>query len=633
MNLFLVMFACSGDKGTTEDTAVASDVQDSAVSVDTGEISEPSSTETGDCSDGDVRTSQRSCGEGTEVDVCQEGTWVSSGICLLQGPDEEISYPRADIFAGYFPVEWDFGTSESNRIHGWSYYLRAFDLIQDQPVKEVGWGQWTKPSMPDAGLDVCGIHPHGFTCEGMDPNEAELASCGYTDYQSLEDCAVWCCGEEDKCGVRGSIEGGMGYWMYTLETQHVKWMMPASTNMNYEIFGGTFGHEAPKPCTELGGAVRISNQIIVPNDFFSFSGEKIDGFVGYMLSKTPIGKRSDTDNANYWTIIVDTENYSGPVLYISSWFWDSRVNWHPQSVSWSDPRALIGYIAEGFEGGMGYIEATDEEGNRWLRTNRWALPQDRDGSGTLNRSTLFTAHAQYHEDWAIEAMEPMLSGTGTPEERSVSYVQTVGAAKQNLASCTEPTDDAGFQVGVEDESGELVWSGFGAGAITPEEATLPAQQAAGCSTTLTLDPDTLRCENGWCEGSNYLKVDSAGNTEVVDMDAVPTVLKNTLDLRSFVPHRRNDGRYLGPPADTERACFENPGPADDTLYCTRTENGVWLGFRWYRFVDQPELNQVFASLPASERDAAKCYMQERIERLHTAQNNSQDDWFTPPQGD
>jgi len=41
---------------------------------------------------------------------------------------------------------------------------------------------------------------------------------------------------------------------------------------------------------------------------------------------------------------------------------------------------------------------------------------------------------------------------------------------------------------------------------------------------------------------------------------------------------------------------------------------------------------VFASLPSGDRDAAKCYMQQRIERLHAAQGTWNTPWFSPPQG-
>ena len=112
----------------------------------------------------------------------------------------------------------------------------------------------------------------------------------------------------------------------------------------------------------------------------------IDGFLGYQLTKSPIGKRSNNDEANYWTIVIDAKNFAGPVMYMSAWFWDSRINWHPESVSWSDPRALIGYIAQGFEGRIGAIKVSDADGNLWHRTNRWAFPQDTlDGAAANSR--------------------------------------------------------------------------------------------------------------------------------------------------------------------------------------------------------------------------------------------------------
>jgi hypothetical protein len=82
-----------------------------------------------------------------------------------------------------------------------------------------------------------------------------------------------------------------------------------------------------------------------------------------------------------------------------------------------------------------------------------------------------------------------------------------------------------------------------------------------------------------------------------------------------------------------------PGPAspDPRLYCTRTRKASWITWRWYRFGDQPELNQVFASIPMeAERRDARCFMQQRVERLHRLQNQGQGQaptrWFDFPFG-
>lgn len=121
-----------------------------------------------------------------------------------------------------------------NGTYGWSYYRRAFDLIRDTPVEEIGFGQWTRGF--EENLEVCGRHPHSFVCEAEPITDermmGELKHCGSQDLFELEKCTYDCCGNDNKCGLAGesNIEGGMGYWMYTLEHPHVKWMGPGESD-------------------------------------------------------------------------------------------------------------------------------------------------------------------------------------------------------------------------------------------------------------------------------------------------------------------------------------------------------------------------------------------------------------------
>lgn len=630
----------------------------------------------GGCQTGALRAGTKACGvknddgeaTGLLVERCSAGAWSDTSICQEKTHGQPDGYDRLHGGAGGPQTpEWDYyqgknfeeedeaGNTNPAGLYGWHYYIRAFDFIRDTPVSELGWGQWTKPTRPYQALDVCGVHPGGFTCEEISDEEfeGELKDCGHTDWQKLEGCQVWCCAEPDKCGVRGSIEGGMGYWMYSTETSHVKWMLPGSTNMNYEIFGGTFLNDRTQMCKTLGGAVRVSNRLLVPNSFMGFDGDDVNGFLGYMLTRTPIGKRSDNDDANYWTIVLDTANFAGPVMYMSSWFWDSRVNWHPKSVSWSDPRAMIGYIAQGYEGSIGAVRVSDGDGVDWRRTNRWAYPKDLDTNGQLlNQSTLFTGHVQYDTDWAATALEPMLAGSGTAVERTPSAVRLASTeAGLGLGGrCNIPStpDFMSLQIDHNEDpryaDEEALWRGFGVSSPSVLDSDAKANSdAANCHTVLKLDPDELDCDTdeAWCEGRRYLKLEKVGETPatttIMATSDVPDDIRGALDLSSFKKSRRNDGFFLGPPQPSEQTCFDKPGPApaDPQLYCTRTQDGRWLGYRWYRFIDQPELNQVFASMPAADRDEARCYMQARIERLHEAQQadtTSVPRWFDVPQG-
>ncbi len=580
----------------------------------------------GACAEGAVRDTPRTCGPdatGTVLEVCAAGTWTGPELCRLEQGSVGGGGPAE-------PVSWDF---QEGPVDGYSYYLRAFDFVWDQPVAELGWGQWTKPSDPLGGMPVCGDHPHTYTCEGFDESDPALAGCGATDAATLATCSLGCCGEEERCGIRGTIEGGMGYWMYTLETPHVKWNMPASTMNYYESFGGTYLHDRPQPCTNLGGAVRVANRLLLPNDFLHFEpgpGGRVDGFAGYMLARTPIGKRSPSDDTNAWTILVDTANYSGPVMYISHWFWERRQGWHPESVTWSSRRASIGSVTQGFEGGVGSFEVVDASGVRWIRTGQWALPADR---GAARQSTLYVGHSKYPAAWADAAMEPLLAGTGSASERSPSAVRRSASAERIQPACVTNVD--GILVGKDLEDGRE-FELFDLGASSPGGEPSATDVAQGCRATLDIDPARLDCASspGWCLGPRFLRLDPDGDglRPVPEAD-VPAAVRSALAAPAFEPSRQNDGRFLGPPAASERACFERPGPAtaDSRMYCTRTGDGVWIGFRWYRFVDQPELNQAFASLPAADREAAKCFMQARIERLHEAQQSADGPrWFEPP---
>ena len=74
----------------------------------------------------------------------------------------------------------------------------------------------------------------------------------------------------------------------------------------------------------------ISNKILWSVDNFSFEKDDdgmTDGMLGYMLQRTPIGKMHQADNRNFWTLVLDTENFAGPVTYTSPYFWEHPNSW------------------------------------------------------------------------------------------------------------------------------------------------------------------------------------------------------------------------------------------------------------------------------------------------------------------
>jgi len=135
-------------------------------------------------------------------------------------PKLELEKSKVHYGGGHAAAEWNYFDGEGDEreasMRGWSYYLRAWNLNREQPTQEIGWGQWTKPEAPYP-LDVCGLHPGGFAaCTGPEDESFDealkdyptLKNCGHKDHKKLRDCKFWVCGEDEKGGIRGSIEGG-----------------------------------------------------------------------------------------------------------------------------------------------------------------------------------------------------------------------------------------------------------------------------------------------------------------------------------------------------------------------------------------------------------------------------------------
>lgn len=110
-------------------------------------------------------------------------------------------------------------------------------------------------------------------------------------------------------------------------------LVPGAVSGYYNKFGTAFLNDQHQPCTNLGGAIQISNNILLAPDAYSFEpgedGSGVDGMIGYMLQNTPIGKMHPDDNRNYWTIVVDTENFAGPLSYSSAYHWEHPNSWRP----------------------------------------------------------------------------------------------------------------------------------------------------------------------------------------------------------------------------------------------------------------------------------------------------------------
>jgi len=473
--------------------------------------------------------------------------------------------------------------------------------------------------------------------------DEEYKDCTWPDGdQRLLNCKLKNC-KYDSQPIYGQFEGGLGYWPYMTEAKGVKWMVPGSVSGYYNKYGSTFQTTFHQLCTNMGGSIQISNNILLAPDGYSFEPNadgKVDGMLGYMLQNTPIGKMHPDDNRNFWTVVADTENFSGPLMYASPYFWEHPNSWRPEIRTWSDPDVKIGGATEGTEGNVGTV-AVEMDGYYYFRMQDTEMHLDDNGDST----TITTGHVKYLRDWAWEVLEPVLDGTN-----SNTSPADVRAASQNARTkpdciirgqCDECWGEylvSGQYGSGEDPFGYTV-GGWGIGddrvGGNPKESN-----DEWCHSKMPVDTSSpfLTCSNRVCRLTPYYRIPSDKSSDrgelIAEID-LPIDIKTALDAHAeklWEPvSRANHGEYLDFPGDDQMACFDKPGPADPTLYCRRTTDERWLAYRWYRFVDQPEMNQVIGSLPEDEQEETKCYMQARIERLHEMQAKEQSPrWFDAP---
>ena len=146
--------------------------------------------------------------------------------------------------------------------------------------------------------------------------------------------------------------------------------------------------------------------------------------------------------------------------------------------------------------------------------------------------------------------------------------------------------------------------------------------------TLVGDPDPSRAdehaitigryhtalENGTCVWRLTGQGDFLAFPKYFDVDLMPVQESSVppeLAKQAFVVDTNISSREFNGLGGLSLDCYDAPGPADPQLYCAQSKvNGYWLGWRWYRFVDQPALQR--AGLNEEERT----FLQQRVEALH-----------------
>ncbi len=397
-----------------------------------------------------------------------------------------------------------------------------------------------------------------------------------------------------------TIEGGLGFWASTrFGSTTAKFRMNGTANgYNHEISspGWGFGATSALKPEEMGIA-QLSPWLLVPPDGLTFRSGTNGELLGYAWMALPLTQPKATTAGlpiptgnQCWTMFLNAKNFRGPVAFYTPVTWSRISRSHAPAVARgldARPGLVTGGAIE--VNTVPRFVAKDAEGTTFTRIPRMQFPVDKDGRTVLlHNLTHYSKAALYNQVEAWIAGGGAASGRFDVKASIVSPVKArplavnQGPDKQPIQGCGQWVETRAF----DDSTFGLQWK--------------PS----------VLDPWV----GGFRRGAFPEYCKQVGKDLVaVGADTVP----ETTGLRAALfPPARGNQAYTSP------SLWSKPAPKAGPFHATLTDGSV-VTYSWYRFIDQPSLQD--ADLSAAE----KVRLQAVVEKIHTRWT-AQKQYMPPP---
>jgi hypothetical protein len=384
-----------------------------------------------------------------------------------------------------------------------------------------------------------------------------------------------------------TIEGGLGIWgstQFRAGYRPPKFQIvgvPDCYNGNYLISPG-WSNRTTAAADDKMGIAQLSNRFLVPPDGFTFQANPRGEYFGYSWMSLPLAdekKGPPPTGGQHWTLFLALANFKGPVAFVI-----------PESWSKISANYLFDYgrgldAQEGHAGGgaqefntVPYFEAQDDKGTTYSKVPNFIYPVDARGRTVLMRDVSY-----YSPKALSDAVLAWRKGGAAPSGRfgittESCYVAEIKASPINF----KQTKDRKILEGIDKVVQTAVFDSYAFGLQWNNSPVSP---------------------NG--EFPRYYK--DAGVTRVaVAASEVPELLK----AREFKPavNRRD---YTSP----ETGAWAEPGPAKGPYYANLAD-GSRVTYAWYRFIDQPSLQQ-YKAIWTEDMKAALQALVEKIQKNWT----------------
>ncbi len=373
-----------------------------------------------------------------------------------------------------------------------------------------------------------------------------------------------------------TIEGGLGFWASTrFGSPTAKFRMNGTANgYNHEISSPGWGFGDTRPLRpEQMGIAQLSSRILVPPDGLTFRRGTCGELFGYAWMVLPLVEAKPTSAGlpvptgnQCWTMFLNSTNFRGPVAFYTPATWSRISRQHPPAVGRgldARPGLVTGGAIE--VNTVPRLIGRDDQGGTYTRIPRLQFPADKEG-----RTVLMHNLTHYSKDALYNQVDAWLKG-GVPSsgrfDAKGASISEVKAHPLRLNQGEKKQRITGTETWVET-------SVFG-------KSTFGLQWSRS-----VLTPWTGMMERGffpeYCrqEGDSLRAIPAA---EVPDSTGLTTA--------EFRPAVDNQAYRSG---ETWMTPAPKAGP-----FTARLTDGSLVTYYWYRFVDQPSLQD--ADLSASDR--------------------------------
>ncbi|HVZ95298.1 MAG TPA: hypothetical protein VG847_00380, partial [Chitinophagaceae bacterium] len=380
-----------------------------------------------------------------------------------------------------------------------------------------------------------------------------------------------------------TIEGGLGIWgstQFRAGYSSPKFQIvgvPDCYTGNYLISPG-WGNSTTATADTLMGVAQLSNHLLVPPDGITFKGHPHGQLFGYSWMSLPfseIKKENPPTGNQYWTLFFASSNFKGPVAFIIPESW-SKIS---ANYSFDYNRELDsrgGHSRGGAQeiNTVPYFEMKDAAGTQYSRIPQFLYPvNNKDETILIQDMRYYSGKALSDAVGEWRKGGPACSGKFLISD-SASVLAKLKALPLNFHQTDERVPLTGFdqvvQTSVFNDSTAfgLTWSHSAVSKV----GVLP----------------------------QYFK-EVNKNRVAVTVSDVP----EKLTRKEFVPATNGD-TYSSPGTGV----WANPGPVKGPYYAYLAD-GSRVTYYWYRFIDQPSLQQYRNKWSDSVKNA----MQSLVEKI------------------